>query len=486
MSDLIKVIKEAFASEYSFEKQSGEEFISLGDIRIPHPDFGIVITLERKLSFDVAHRLENEPLSSVAPYEICVGITGIDQGSLRIYEGSKSRRVCVEDPFGIYKNLSEGLDLTTHDGFIKFLERFRVLQVKDFVRAKQPESIKIRRISAGYSVEGSDVNLCVDENFVKNLEREDTSSLDQLLQSDFGSVILDLSLLYAKRMKSLEGKSLPEKTLEQIERKIYKLFKSIGTPLEKRLNTFSTLVTFGDRACQPWRDMPIYSINLFDTNFIASQEVQNDNEFLRSLAKYVKAFDSKHYYLSPVTQFTRCERLQGQSRDYFIKEMDITKVLCSDYELGAAFRLREMGFEVPEPIGIAVVCSSPHLLFEYRNNAINLMGQDCSYICDEMLNQRLEEYEPEVYKALGQYVKRMFDHGVIDLDMAKRNFMVEFNDDGSYKRIFQVDFEKTVFLEDRPDLVGIKKAKIKMVYLQKMRKQLSKLEKKYFDEGYKA
>ena len=75
-------------------------------------------------------------------------------------------------------------------------------------------------------------------------------------------------------------------------------------------------------------------------------------------------------------------------------------------------------------------------------------------------------------------------NGVID--MAKRNFMVEFDEEGKVQRVFQVDFEKTFFLQDDPNLRNVTKRKAKERALVDIRRYMTQAERKYFNAGFKS
>jgi tRNA A-37 threonylcarbamoyl transferase component Bud32 len=139
--------------------------------------------------------------------------------------------------------------------------------------------------------------------------------------------------------------------------------------------------------------------------------------------------------------------------------------------------LREKGFNVPEPVGLGVIRGAPHIIFKYAENAINLIGEDSSYDKPKLL-RNLKEQEVKIYKDLGTYVRRMFDSGIIDQDMAKRNFMAQFDTDGKYQRVFQVDFEKTTVSNEGIEGRSRDKA------IKDLTEQMSKSERKYFHQGY--
>ena len=79
----------------------------------------------------------------------------------------------------------------------------------------------------------------------------------------------------------------------------------------------------------------------------------------------------------------------------------------------------------------------------------------------------------------------MVDLDIIDRDMAQRNFMVQFDSDGVYRRVFQVDYEKTFFFSDDPTLRSVTKRKAKERALVDLKRSMTQTERKYFSEGYR-
>jgi hypothetical protein len=243
-------------------------------------------------------------------------------------------------------------------------------------------------------------------------------------------------------------------------------------------------LTFSDCQYQQWKGLPQVVFGLFDTSLKLPLQLIKDEKFLESVAEYAQRRERNESLLSRIFMFTPCARLSASTGTYFAKQILLPKVPSADYELEIAKRLRDSGFDVPRPVGLAVIRGAPHVIFEYAGNAINLMCQDYTYKQQEELAKHLKRQKERIYTALGQYVRRMFDADIVDTDMAKRNFMVKFDSVGNFQSVFQVDFEKTIFLEDEPTLRNVTKRRAKEKALRKVKKNLTLTERKLFNAGY--
>ena len=144
---------------------------------------------------------------------------------------------------------------------------------------------------------------------------------------------------------------------------------------------------------------------------------------------------------------TDCHKVKGSDRNYFLKRMAIAKMPFSDYEIYIAEILKQRGLYVKKPRGIAIVNTIPYVLFDYAENSTDLGSH--YYVKESKdkqawLSECLKKNNRKIFTELGKYVGSMFLAGVYDQDMAKRNFMVEFHPNGTFKNVFIVDFEKTI------------------------------------------
>lgn len=144
---------------------------------------------------------------------------------------------------------------------------------------------------------------------------------------------------------------------------------------------------------------------------------------------------------------------------------------------------------MPAPHGIIIIQGTPYVCFDYVDNAISLAGFDSSYGdierfysslgSIERLQGLLAKNQKETYFMLGGYVNRLFNNGVYNTDMAKRNFMAKFTDSGELASVFAVDFEKMVL---KDSLTTREREKL----LDTIVCQLTEPEKTPFLEGYKS
>jgi|GEM_PF-2141057 len=349
--------------------------------------------------------------------------------------GNKKLSDCL-DGFSLYDNYSEGGDLS------------RSKRGWNMELSKNPEGIKI------------------ENNFpeiIGNIPK---------IPKGLHPMLLELVLLQAGR----SGFEIPI---------MYNIFKNLDiNPIQKEnfdaRNNESSEIIFRDCVYPSWKGLAETDFSVFDTCFKLPDKIIKDEIFLTSVGKYAKRVEYQFPHFSPKTwQRTPCTKIKHSSGNYFAKQIDPAKVPSVDYELEISRKLRKKGFNVPEGQGIMTIQGFPYILFDYASNSVNLMGQDSSYETQEKLSQSMREQEKEIYSALGNYVKRMFDNGVSDGDMARRNFMVQFDESGKFSDIFQVDFEKTRI--KRNTLTEKERAKP----LSRLLEDLSESEKKYFMGAYK-
>lgn len=175
---------------------------------------------------------------------------------------------------------------------------------------------------------------------------------------------------------------------------------------------------------------------------------------------------------------TECHILRGSKNSYFAKRLTPYKVPYSDYELGIASEIIKKGICTPNPVGIIISKQIPYLIFEYCERAINLFGFDSSYTKPEELFTLLQEQTADIYTELGRAVKRILDRGILPKDIAKRNFMAQFDSSGKFQKIILVDFERTSILNlQRIDYI---------LTIERLRRELSPMEERHFIAGYNS
>lgn len=207
-------------------------------------------------------------------------------------------------------------------------------------------------------------------------------------------------------------------------------------------------------------------------------DILADQLFLRNLKMLQPVEPQPHgWETNPEPTPTECHKLPGCNRHYFLKRLSPSKVQHADYEIGIAETVHSKGIMTPTPYGVVACSSTPYVVFEFQNGAINLFGLDWRYKKPHRLWNALCRQEAEVYTALGEYIWIIMDNGVNPKDIAKRNFIATFDSSGIFEQVMVVDFEKTI-LTDRLRSVD------RTVALEQLKRECTPLQKKYLLHGY--
>lgn len=504
MSDLVRRVKQEFASWYTpkenrilTESASENATFYVGLLEIPHPALRIRLCLNQFLKNEELADLIDKPLADVAKDEFLGTFIGIDDSSVEPTEFRISTDFSETKYVFCLGDLVDYRDFKNTDEVIEFIRNLPHYPLTKFTAGYDGmyEGSEVNRTKDGIVIKLKDewgepiFNVTIDDTLLDRIvEAEFSTQVDEIFtelagknvdgsdSADFQVLIANLTNLYAKRSIAFDA----ARHAQLAGRKNDKLRK-IADSLD-----LASFVTFSDCQYDQWKALPETTFGIFDTNLKLPEELTSDEAFLESVARYAQQRDSCPAFLEQTFMLTPNAKLTSSNGGtYFTKQVILSKIHSADYELEVARRLRDMGFNVPKPVGLAVIRKAPHIVFEYAENSINLMGQDSSYKQHEELAERLKKQKKQVYTALGQYVRKMVNAGIVDTDMAGRNFMVKFDDEGNFQHVFQVDFEKTVFLDENKNLRNVTKRKLKERALQDVKRNMTQAERNYFNAGYK-
>lgn len=505
MSDLVRRIKQEFACWYTprenrafTESTPNNTTLYLGLLEIPHPTLEIRLCLNQVLENEKLAELIDKPLADVAKDEFIGSFTGMDdlsidfvQFDIRSSRFGESGTYYLDvgdteydvEKFGDADGVIEFIRNLPQYPLSKLTHRYDEADRGTIATRTKNGIVVTRRDMSGKSIN----SVTIDDALLERIEETKMpAAVDKILtelagkepngdvDAQFFVELAHVTKLYAKRSGVFEIAG----RVHAAGRRDDKLRRIADS------TWLATFVTFFDCQYERWKSLPETEFKIFDTNLKLPEELTRDETFLESIARYAQQRDSCKEFLEQRFMFTPNAKLTSSRGSYFTKQVILSRVPSADYELEVARRLQDLGFNVPKPVGLAVIRKAPHVVFEYAENSVNLMGQDSSYEQHKELSERLKKQKKQVYTALGQYVRKMVDAGIVDQDMAGRNFMVKFDDEGNFQHVFQVDFEKTEFIEENPNLRTVTKHKLKERALRDIKRQMTQAERNYFNVGY--
>lgn len=224
---------------------------------------------------------------------------------------------------------------------------------------------------------------------------------------------------------------------------------------------------------------PEYQIGDSKTYLKIQPSILEDPLLLSSLKRLHPNKTTPHgWEINPEPTPTTCYKLPGRDRHYFLKQLSLANVPHADYEINIAEKVHAKGIMTPTPYGVIVSSSTPYIIIEFQEGAINLLGLDWRYKKPHRLWRTLCRQEEEVYTALGDCVWRLLDNGVNPLDIAKRNFIATFDSYDNFECVMPVDFEKTVLTRS---LRPIDRA----IALEQLNQECTPSQKRYILRGYR-